>query len=54
MVAVEEVLARLDLPQDTEDLLHQTDFDDAKSVSCPNQPLSAGKLQYDMTSFSSQ
>ncbi len=30
MVALEEVLARLDLPEDTQDLLEQTDFDDDK------------------------
>ncbi|DBA75637.1 TPA: hypothetical protein ACH3X2_009071 [Trebouxia sp. C0005] len=29
MAALEEVLFRLDLPQDTQDLLEQTDFDDA-------------------------
>ena len=33
MTALEEVLSRLDLPEDTQDLLEQTDFDDAKSVS---------------------
>ena len=33
MTALEEVLSRLDLPEDTQDLLEQTDFDDAKSVT---------------------
>ena len=33
MTALEEVLSRLDLPEDTQDLLEQTDFDDAKSVA---------------------
>ena len=30
MVALEELLERLDLPEDTQDLLEQTEFDDAK------------------------
>ena len=50
MVALEEVLARLDLPEDTQDLLQQTDFDDAKSVSCPNHSLpacNASRMFYD-------
>ena len=29
MVALEEVLTRLDLPEDTQDLLQDTSFDDA-------------------------
>ncbi len=33
MTALEEVLSRLDLPEDTQDLLEQTDFDDAKSLA---------------------
>ncbi len=33
MTALEEVLSRLDLPEDTQDLLEQTDFGDAKSVA---------------------
>ena len=30
MVALEELLTRLNLPEDIEELLQQTDFDDAK------------------------
>lgn len=33
MVALEEVLSRLDLPEDIQDLLQDTNFDDAKSVA---------------------
>ena len=33
MVALEEVLTRLDLPEDTQELLQDTSFDDAKLVS---------------------
>ena len=33
VAALEGVLARLDLPEDTQDLLEQTCFDDAKSVA---------------------
>lgn len=33
MAALEEVLTRLDLPEDTQELLQDTSFDDAKSVS---------------------
>ena len=33
MVALEGVLTRLDLPEDTQELLQDTSFDDAKLVS---------------------
>lgn len=38
MVALEEVLARLDLPEDTQDLLERTDFNDAKWVQFCQAP----------------